>query len=56
MGASSGAHFLMRIYGMSSGPTAESDFNFLIAFFIIWGLKMILLVRLVWGGGYKRAG
>ena len=49
IGASSGAHLLIRIDGMSSGPAAESDFNFLMFFFIIWGLKIILLMRLVWG-------
>ena len=37
MGASSGAHFLMRIGGMSSGPAAESDFNFLMTFFYYLG-------------------
>ena len=49
MGASSGPNFLMRIGGMSSGPAAESDFNFVMAFFIVWGLKIILIMTLVWG-------
>ena len=34
---------------MSSGPAAESDFNFLMAFFNICGLKTILLMALVLG-------